>query len=336
MKKQITITALALSLALAGQANTSATESHKLFSWTPRTIEDVIASVRKSMDNEVDYVVQWGDTLSSIAEALGMSLDEIVALNQIENPDLIIAGSTLTFNPNEKTLVVNDKITYSTDTGEVIESTQTLATSESSESSESEVIYDEIPEWIETTQAPLIETIASTVETTQAPIIETTTATTVEATQAPVIETTVATTVETTQAPVVETTVATTVETTQAPVVETTVATTVETTQAAVTASMSPQAAFQQISADKGLTADQMTKWSYIINKESGWNATISNPYSGAYGLPQALPGSKMASHGADWATNPYTQLAWMYDYMVSRYGSVEGAYNHSMTKGWY
>ena len=320
MKKQITITALALSLALAGQANTSATESHKLFSWTPRTIEDVIASVRKSMDNEVDYVVQWGDTLSSIAEALGMSLDEIVALNQIENPDLIIAGSTLTFNPNEKTLVVNDKITYSTDTGEVIESTQTLATSESSESSESEVIYDEIPEWIETTQAPLIETIASTVETTQAPIIETTTATTVEATQAPVIETTVATTVETTQAPVVETTVATTVET----------------TQAAVTASMSPQAAFQQISADKGLTADQMTKWSYIINKESGWNATISNPYSGAYGLPQALPGSKMASHGADWATNPYTQLAWMYDYMVSRYGSVEGAYNHSMTKGWY
>ena len=320
MKKHITVTALAISLALAGQVNTNAIEENALFSWTPRTIEDVISSVQKSVNSEVDYVVEWGDTLSSIADALGMSLEEIVALNNIENPDLILAGSTLSFNRQANTLTVNDEITYSTDTGEEIDetieatvestvvetnivettaapTTEELVLTQSSANQTQEVLYATVPEWTETTEEPIVET---------------------------------------TQAPVIETTAVTTVETTQAPVIETTAATTVETTQAPAAPSMSPQAAFQQISAAKGLTSDQMSKWSYIISKESGWNATISNSYSGAYGLPQALPGSKMASHGADWKTNPYTQLAWMYDYMVGRYGSIEGAYNHSVSTGWY
>ena len=55
-------------------------------------------------------------------------------------------------------------------------------------------------------------------------------------------------------------------------------------------------------------------------------NAT--NASSGAYGLPQALPGSKMASAGADWATNYQTQLKWFWSYCNSRYGSVQGAYS--------
>ncbi|MFE5369236.1 aggregation-promoting factor C-terminal-like domain-containing protein [Streptomyces mirabilis] len=59
-----------------------------------------------------------------------------------------------------------------------------------------------------------------------------------------------------------------------------------------------------------------------IIKRESGFRVTAYNP-SGAFGLPQALPGSKMASAGADWATNPVTQLRWMVSYVNSRYGGA-------------
>lgn len=64
-----------------------------------------------------------------------------------------------------------------------------------------------------------------------------------------------------------------------------------------------------------------------IIGRESGFNHRISNTAgSGAYGLPQALPGSKMSSHGADWQTNPATQIDWYIDYVDSRYGGSCGA----------
>ncbi|UNZ17550.1 transglycosylase SLT domain-containing protein [Streptomyces sp. 891-h] len=59
-----------------------------------------------------------------------------------------------------------------------------------------------------------------------------------------------------------------------------------------------------------------------IIERESGWNYRATNPSSGAYGLVQALPGSKMASAGADWRTNPATQIKWGLNYMNDRYGS--------------
>lgn len=67
----------------------------------------------------------------------------------------------------------------------------------------------------------------------------------------------------------------------------------------------------------------------YIISKESGWRYNATNASSGAYGLPQALPGSKMASAGSDWKTNPITQLRWFYSYCKGRYGSIQGAYNY-------
>lgn len=66
----------------------------------------------------------------------------------------------------------------------------------------------------------------------------------------------------------------------------------------------------------------------YIISHESGWRPTASG-IGGAYGLCQALPGSKMASAGADWATNPVTQLKWCNGYAVGRYGSWGAAYSH-------
>ncbi len=74
----------------------------------------------------------------------------------------------------------------------------------------------------------------------------------------------------------------------------------------------------------------------YIINKESGWNPYATNPNSGAYGICQALPGSKMASAGSDWATNIETQSKWCDGYVNSRYGSWSAARAHWDSAGWF
>jgi hypothetical protein len=73
-----------------------------------------------------------------------------------------------------------------------------------------------------------------------------------------------------------------------------------------------------------------------LWEKESGWDHTAENPSSGAYGIPQSLPGSKMASHGDDWRTNPATQIAWGIDYIKGRYGNPCGAWSHSQANNWY
>jgi len=73
-----------------------------------------------------------------------------------------------------------------------------------------------------------------------------------------------------------------------------------------------------------------------LWQKESGWNTFASNPSSGAYGIPQSLPGSKMATAGADWATNPATQITWGLGYISARYASPCGAWGASQIKGWY
>ncbi len=70
--------------------------------------------------------------------------------------------------------------------------------------------------------------------------------------------------------------------------------------------------------------------------KESGWNERAMNRYSGAYGIPQSLPGSKMAAAGADWQTNAATQIKWGLDYIAGRYKSPCGAWAHSQRVGWY
>ena len=73
-----------------------------------------------------------------------------------------------------------------------------------------------------------------------------------------------------------------------------------------------------------------------LWNKESGWNPYAYNASSGAYGIPQALPGSKMASKGSDYQTNYQTQINWGLSYISSRYGDPENAWNHWLSKGWY
>jgi hypothetical protein len=70
--------------------------------------------------------------------------------------------------------------------------------------------------------------------------------------------------------------------------------------------------------------------------KESAWNERAMNRYSGAYGIPQSLPGAKMASAGADWQSNPATQIEWGLGYIAGRYKSPCGAWAHSQAKGWY
>jgi hypothetical protein len=73
-----------------------------------------------------------------------------------------------------------------------------------------------------------------------------------------------------------------------------------------------------------------------LWNRESNWNVYAHNPSSGAYGIPQALPGDKMATAGSDWKTNAETQIIWGIGYIAGRYGTPCGAWEHSELKGWY
>ena len=73
-----------------------------------------------------------------------------------------------------------------------------------------------------------------------------------------------------------------------------------------------------------------------LWNRESGWRADAYNASSGAYGIPQSLPGSKMAAAGADWRTNAATQVNWGLSYISARYGSPCGAWAHSEAYNWY
>ncbi|AJA81595.1 phage tail tape measure protein [Levilactobacillus brevis] len=84
-----------------------------------------------------------------------------------------------------------------------------------------------------------------------------------------------------------------------------------------------------------GIPTSQYSAYNYIISHESGWNPKATNSGSGAYGLPQSLPGSKMASAGSDWKTNPITQIKWMKKY-VGRYGGIEGAQRFWESHHWY
>jgi len=74
---------------------------------------------------------------------------------------------------------------------------------------------------------------------------------------------------------------------------------------------------------------DQFSCFDWIIKRESNWNVHATNPSSGAYGLPQSLPGNKMATVAADWRDNPATQIIWGVSYMKSRYGSPCDAKAH-------
>ena len=73
-----------------------------------------------------------------------------------------------------------------------------------------------------------------------------------------------------------------------------------------------------------------------LWNRESSWNYQAENASSGAYGIPQALPGSKMSEVASDWETNPSTQITWGLNYISGRYGTPCSAWAHSESVGWY
>ncbi|MHA7985024.1 aggregation-promoting factor C-terminal-like domain-containing protein [Rathayibacter sp. CAU 1779] len=84
-----------------------------------------------------------------------------------------------------------------------------------------------------------------------------------------------------------------------------------------------------------GWGSDQFSCLNSLWNRESGWNYQAYNS-SGATGIPQALPGSKMASIGTDWATNAATQIKWGLGYIAASYGTPCGAWSHSQSYNWY
>ena len=97
-----------------------------------------------------------------------------------------------------------------------------------------------------------------------------------------------------------------------------------------------PKQIAQAMLPEFGFSSDQFSCLDSLWTKESGWNVSADNPSSSAYGIPQALPGDKMASAGADWATNPATQIKWGLGYIRDSYGSPCAAWAHSESYNWY
>ncbi|MGV8968288.1 MAG: ubiquitin-like domain-containing protein [Cellulomonas sp.] len=98
----------------------------------------------------------------------------------------------------------------------------------------------------------------------------------------------------------------------------------------------SAQAIGKELAAARGWGDDQFACLVELWNHESHWNVSAANASSGAYGIPQALPGSKMATVAADWRTNPATQITWGMNYIGGRYGTPCGALSSWSAKGWY
>ena len=85
-----------------------------------------------------------------------------------------------------------------------------------------------------------------------------------------------------------------------------------------------------------GWSSGQFSCLDPLWEHESGWSVTAANVGSGAYGIPQALPGSRMASAGPDWQTNAATQIKWGLEYIKGTYGSPCAAWAHEQATGWY
>ncbi|MFK5633273.1 lytic transglycosylase domain-containing protein [Ornithinimicrobium sp. LYQ103] len=97
-----------------------------------------------------------------------------------------------------------------------------------------------------------------------------------------------------------------------------------------------PRSIARSMLSSYGWGDDQFGCLDALWERESNWNPSAMNPSSGAYGIPQSLPASKMATAGADWQTNPATQISWGLGYISGRYGSPCSAWAHSESVGWY
>lgn len=92
----------------------------------------------------------------------------------------------------------------------------------------------------------------------------------------------------------------------------------------------------KKLAAARGWDGEQWNCLRSLWTKESGWSTSSSNSSGSAWGIPQALPGSKMAKFGSDWRTNPATQIKWGLHYIDNRYGNPCSAWNHFQNHNWY
>ncbi len=106
--------------------------------------------------------------------------------------------------------------------------------------------------------------------------------------------------------------------------------------QRAQLAARDPRTVARALVAQRGWGSSEFSCLNRLWTKESRWQVDADNPTSSAYGIPQALPGSKMASAGADWRTNPATQVSWGLRYIADRYGTPCAAWSHSVSSNWY
>jgi len=106
--------------------------------------------------------------------------------------------------------------------------------------------------------------------------------------------------------------------------------------QTAAAPSGSPQHVAEQMLGRFGWSSSQFSCLEPLWEHESGWSVTAENPSSGAYGIPQALSGSLMASSGPDWQNDAATQIRWGLTYIQGRYGSPCGAWAHEEADNWY
>jgi hypothetical protein len=107
-------------------------------------------------------------------------------------------------------------------------------------------------------------------------------------------------------------------------------------TTSTLAASGSPQQIAQAMLGSFGWSSSQFSCLDPLWAHESGWSVSAYNAGSSAFGIPQALPGSRMASAGPDWQTNAATQIKWGLDYIKGTYGSPCGAWSHEEAAGWY
>ena len=99
---------------------------------------------------------------------------------------------------------------------------------------------------------------------------------------------------------------------------------------------LTPRQIARQMLSSFGWSPAQFPYLNRLWNRESGWNVHAENPYSGAYGIPQALPGAKMATAGPNWRSNARTQIRWGLRYIRAIYGSPRRAWAHEVADGWY
>ena len=108
------------------------------------------------------------------------------------------------------------------------------------------------------------------------------------------------------------------------------------TTTADAATSGSPEQIAEAMLGSFGWSSSQFSCLYPLWQHESGWSVTAENPGTGAYGIPQAMPGAKMASAGPDWQTDAATQIRWGLEYIKGMYGSPCGAWDHEQATGWY